>query len=384
MVNWLLAIGAVALLVAAVPYVVVLAVGQLLRPTGSPAEKAAIEPTVSIVIPTYNEARIVQQKLDDVFSLDYPMEKVEVVVVDSSDDETPDLVREAFADRAAPTLRFVRHEGRGLAKALNTGYAAAANEIVVKTDCDSQLAADSLRETVANFADPDVGGVTGTNAGVLGGSEVEADYRGLQGMVQTIESHLDSTFIFHGPISAYRRSAIEAIDRDSLADDTELALRVRKQGLRVVFDPAIRYAEAAHSSFTGRRSQKDRRAVGLLRLLWRQREVLGRYGRYGRGVIPLNWLLMFVSPWLTLLGVLTFTAGLWFVSPLLAAAVPVGLAIVITLGSREGLGPLQPGYALLDAQVSLLTAFVQLVRGPGDAVWDAESELRDHFDTADD
>ena len=382
--NGLLALGVGSLAVAAVPYAAVLLAERVIGPAGSPARKDAYEPTVSVVVPTYDEARIVTQKLEDVFALDYPMEKVEVVVVDSSTDRTPELVREAFEDREAPSLRLVREDARGLAKALNTGYEAATNEIVVKTDCDSQLADDALRETVANFADPAVGGVTGTNAGVLGGSEVETDYRGLQGLVQTVESHIDSTFIFHGPISAYRNDAIVDVDRDSLADDTELALRVRKQGLRVVFDPAVRYAEAAHSSFTNRRSQKDRRAVGLLRLLWRQREVLGRYGRYGRVVVPLNWLMMVVSPWLTLLALLALTTGLWQVAPAATLAVPVALAAVLALGSRESLGPLQPGYALLDAQVSCLAATVQLARGPGDAVWEAESELRDHYETTND
>lgn len=70
--NWLLALGAGCLVVAAVPYAAVLLVGRVVNPSGSPARKAAYEPTVSVVVQTYDEARIVTQKLEDVFALDYP------------------------------------------------------------------------------------------------------------------------------------------------------------------------------------------------------------------------------------------------------------------------------------------------------------------------
>jgi len=84
---------------------------------------------------------------------------------------------------------------------------------------------------------------------VLGDSEVESDHRGLQAHIQTMESHLDSTFIFHGPFSAFRRDLVVSIGAGSLADDSELALRIRRNDHRVVFDPAVRYGEAAHSGF---------------------------------------------------------------------------------------------------------------------------------------
>ncbi len=183
-------------------------------------------------------------------TLDYPMEKVELVVVDSSDDETPELIREYFADREEPSLNLIEEdERRGLAPALNDAYAAAENEMVVKTDCDSFVANDVLRVAAANLADPEVAAVTGQNADVLGGSEVEAGYRGVQAHIQTLESHLDSTLIFHGPFSAFENDAIVPIDPESLADDTELALKIRRNGKRVIFDPEIRYSEASHSDF---------------------------------------------------------------------------------------------------------------------------------------
>jgi cellulose synthase/poly-beta-1,6-N-acetylglucosamine synthase-like glycosyltransferase len=363
------------------PYLVYLGLYAVLGPEGSPADKQAVEPTVSVVLPTYNEERIVESKLEDVLALDYPMEKVEVVVVDSSDDRTPELVRDFFADRRYPELTLLEEsERRGLAPALNDAYAAASNEVVVKTDCDSRLAPDSVREAVANLADPEVGAVTGRNVEVLGGSDVETGYRGVQAYVQTLESHLDSTLIFHGPFSAFERDRIVPIDPDSIADDTELALRIRRNGKRVVFDPDVRYMEASHSAFAKRRTQKDRRAMGLIRLLVQHRDALGRYGLYGGVVLPFNWWFMLVSPWLVALGLgLATVVGLLVAGPF-GLAVPGAVALATALGSRDLLGPLQPVYAVFDTQVSLLFAGVKLLRGEGSAVWDVDEELRDVYE----
>ncbi|MFC6726945.1 glycosyltransferase, partial [Halobium palmae] len=139
-------VGLAACVLAGVPFALFYGLYALWKPEGSPARKRDAEPTVSVVLPTYNEERIVESKLEDLLALDYPMGKVEVVVVDSSDDDTPEIVESFFADRDAPSLTLIREEERrGLAAALNDAYAAADNEVIVKTDCDSRVAPDALR-----------------------------------------------------------------------------------------------------------------------------------------------------------------------------------------------------------------------------------------------
>jgi cellulose synthase/poly-beta-1,6-N-acetylglucosamine synthase-like glycosyltransferase len=366
------------------PYLLYLGVYYVRRPSGTPADTWPQEPSVSVVLPTYNEAAIVESNLEELVELEYPMDQVEIVVVDSSDDGTAELVETFFAGRPEPELTLIRTEREGLAPALNEAYAAASNEIVVKTDCDSRLAADAVRRAVANLADPDVAAVTGRNAEVLGDSEVERGYRDIQTMIQVLESHIDSTLIFHGPFSAFERDAIVPIDDDSIADDTELALKIRRNGDRVVFDPAIHYREAAHSEFGRRRTQKDRRAMGLLRLLWRQRDALGRHGAYGRVVLPFNWWFMIVSPWLVATGIAAATVGSLAVLGPVGLATPAGIVAFIALGSRDALGPVQPLYSLFDTQISLFRASISLLRARAaaddethDGTWSPDRELRE-------
>ena len=376
----LVGVAGALLAVTATPYLAFLGLYAWLRPSGSPAAKSEVEPTVSIVLPTYNESRIVEAKLDDLLALDYPMEKVELVVVDSSTDETREIIRDYFAELDVPELTLIEEdERRGLAPALNEAYEAAEREMVVKTDCDSKLPPDVLREAAANLADPKVDAVTGRNVEVLGGSGVESGYRGVQSHIQQLESHLDSTLIFHGPFSAFENDALLPIDPNSLADDTELALKIRRQGGRVIFDPAVQYKEASHSAFVKRRKQKDRRAMGLIRLLVQHRDALGRYGKYGRAVLPFNWWFMIASPWL-----LTLTLGVGTVAAIATfglggIALPIALGLFTYLGQKDALGPVQALYSLFDTQVSLLRASVVLMIGDTDGTWDVDAELREAF-----
>ncbi|WP_226038875.1 glycosyltransferase [Natrinema sp. DC36] len=379
--NLLVVAAASLLAVTAAPYICYLLLYAWIRPEGSPADKESAEPTVSIVLPTYNEEQIVETKLEDVLELDYPMEKVELVVVDSSTDDTRTIIREYIADLEAPELVLLEEdERRGLAPALNDAYDAASNEMVVKTDCDSKLAPDALREAAANLADDEIAAVTGQNVEVLGGSEVESGYRGVQSHIQQLESHLDSTLIFHGPFSAFENGALLPLDPNSLADDTELALKIRRQGKRVIFDPSVRYMEASHSEFVKRRKQKDRRGMGLIRLLVQHSDALGKYGRYGRVVLPFNWWFMIASPWLLAATLVVGTGGAISLLGVGGIVLPAGVGLFTYLGQRDLLGPVQALYSIFDTQVSLLRASLELLVGDSDGTWDVDDELREAFE----
>lgn len=359
----------------------VIAAGYLaVRPDGSPAQKHPVEPDVSVLIPTYNEVDIIEQKLRNILELDYPRDQIEVVLVDAGDDRTVEVTREVFSGSETPALRVVKQtERKGVATALNEGVEAASNPVIFRTDADSTLPSDAIQVATANLADPSVGAVTGRQVEVLGDSIVEADYRDMLSLIQMVESHIDSTYICHGPCFAFERQAYVPIPDDTIADDTEAGIRMREGGERVVFDPDLGFGESGVSEFSGRRRRKDRRAAGLIQTLTRHWESVGRYGSYGSIVLPLNWLLLIISPWTmatatvvtTLLGVLiSGPAGL---------LIPMFVIALVVLGGREQLGPVQFLYVLIDSQVSLISGTLSLLTNKGVAIWEIDRESRDVF-----
>ena len=369
--------GIILLSLAAVPYLACLTLMYLLNTESSPANKAPYEPAVSVVLPTYNEEAIIEGRLENLLEIDYPHDKIEIIVVDSSDDDPAELAHDFLSNSPLYFTVIEQQTRQGVASAVNAAVTAANGEIIFRTDCDSRVDADALREATANFSDPSIGAVTGRQSEVLGGSVVEENYRDLLTRLQQLESRLDSTFIVHGPCFFFRRKLFRELPHESLADDTEIAVDVRRQGYRVLLDPAVRFTESGTSAFGARRQRKDRRAMGLLDLLVRTRDMLCKYGLYGWFVLPMNIWMMWLSPWLTAIGTVFVFLGVLTFGPL-ALVVPVSIFIGGYLGQREQLGVLQPVHALADSMVSLLIASVKL-RKHQEGIWEIDQSSREVF-----
>ena len=347
---------------------------------GSPVSKKDSKPTVSIVIPTYNEELIIGKKLDNIFELDYPLELIEVVIIDSSTDNTLKIIK-TYQEKYNNIRLIDEGERVGLATALNKAYAAAKNEIVVKTDCDSFLHKDALIQMVANFSDTKVGGVCGKQV-VINESKVEEGYRSIQSKLQVVESWLDSTIIFHGPFSAYRKNLIVPMDPASLADDSELAVKIRKQGYRTIIDPEVIFYEASQSRFMKRRMQKDRRGKGLIRLLLQHRDVVfnPKYGKYGMVVFPMNYFMMIFSPYLLLALFLSILLTVY--AHTISGAIGLSAVVIVFmyLGQADKLSILEPIYSFIDTQISLLIGGIGLIFGKkSSGTWEVDKELRDAY-----
>lgn len=378
--RFLTVTGAVVTLVA-LPYVLYLVLYAVFKPEGVPAEKRPAEPTVSIVVPTYNEEAIIDTKLADILELDYPMEKVEVILADASTDSTVAIAEEFLAGAETPGLTVLHSDERqGVATAVNEAVASATGEVIFRTDADSTLDPGVLREAVATLSDSSVGVVTGRQTEVLGDSRVETDYRDLLTLVQAVESRLDSTFIVHGPCVAFRRDDYVPVPTDVIADDTALAVAIRREGKRIIMNPAMCFVESGVSSFRERRTRKDRRAKGLLQMLVRNRDMVGQYGVYGRLILPANWWFMILSPWLLAFSVAFTTLITVLVTGPVGLLLPTAVVAYVWLGQRDALGPLGTPYAVLDSQVSLWLASIDLLLGgDDDGTWTVDRESREAF-----
>jgi cellulose synthase/poly-beta-1,6-N-acetylglucosamine synthase-like glycosyltransferase len=207
-------------------------------------------PTVSIVISAYNEAQSIAAKLDNILSLEYPRDRLEVVIAsDGSSDGTDEIV-ERYKEQDVQLLSLPRV---GKAAALNAAVNASRGEILVFSDANSMYKADAIQELVRPFGDPEVGGVAGNQVyrtEVAGGSSIDGEraYWGFDRMLKQFQGKSGNTLAATGAIYAIRRSLFGPIP-DGVSDDLFTSTGVIAQGYRLLFAPeAIAYEPVAATS----------------------------------------------------------------------------------------------------------------------------------------
>jgi cellulose synthase/poly-beta-1,6-N-acetylglucosamine synthase-like glycosyltransferase len=223
-------------------------VRALVRPR--PHASADIRPSVSMVIAAHNEAAGIGAKLENVLSLDYPPDRLEVVIAsDGSDDGTDEIVQR-YVDRGVRLLSLPR---QGKAPALNAAVGAARGEILVFSDANSLYAQDAIVALMRPFADPLVGGVAGDQRYMGDGADDaiaagEQRYWNVDRMLKTAESRAGNVISATGAIYAVRRSLVRPVP-DGVTDDFFTSTGVIAQGYRLVFAPdAVAFEPVARSA----------------------------------------------------------------------------------------------------------------------------------------
>lgn len=205
------------------------------------------EPTVTVLIPVYNEEEVIGEKIANTLALDYPPGRLETLIVsDGSTDGTEAVVRRFESDR----VRLLSIPRSGKAFALNAGARAARGEILVLTDANTLLEPGSLRPLVDPFADPGVGGVCGNKkqrppAGADTTALGENLYWRWDKWQKSLESRAGSIFAADGTLYAVRKDLYVPIADPAQADDTAISARVVLQGGRLLYEPrAVAWEEA--------------------------------------------------------------------------------------------------------------------------------------------
>jgi cellulose synthase/poly-beta-1,6-N-acetylglucosamine synthase-like glycosyltransferase len=206
-------------------------------------------PTVSVVIPAYNEEECIGASLEALERIDYPRDRWEVVVVD---DGSTDRTSAIAAEYTRPGIRLFIKQNGGKHSALNYGVERATGEVIVTVDADSLLAADTLREVAATFqARPDVDAV----AGVLTVANRGRFITELQELEYVIGIHLfrraynfvEAVTLVPGALGAYRRKALERVggfDGDTLTEDFDATVKLLKLGAATRTVDAVCLTEA--------------------------------------------------------------------------------------------------------------------------------------------
>jgi cellulose synthase/poly-beta-1,6-N-acetylglucosamine synthase-like glycosyltransferase len=222
-------------------YAVWLWIWSLLSP--KPVLRGTNEPSVSIVMVVRNEEGTLPRKLKNLAALDYPTDRVELVVVsDGSSDKTAEILSGAAKDRSFHIL--ISPEPKGKACRLNEALEVARGEIAVFVDARQEIEPDALRRLLENFADPSVGCVSGElMLGDAASGEAEKRmgiYWRIEKKVRALESASGSVVGVTGALYAARRSLLVPIPPETILDDVLLPLQIARQGARVVFEGRAR------------------------------------------------------------------------------------------------------------------------------------------------
>jgi poly-beta-1,6-N-acetyl-D-glucosamine synthase len=241
-------------------------------------DKRAIAPTVSVVVVAYNEELRIEQRVANLLALDYPHERLEVVVAsDGSDDDTNTRAL-AFAggDRVRVIAFPVR---RGKPAVLNDVIPELRSEIVVLADARQQFDRHAVTALVECFGDPSVGAVSGELILCAGDSESAAGegaaaYWSYEKLVRRSESAVDSMVGATGAIYAIRRSLFEPIPEETILDDVLIPMRIARQGYRVVFEPGARAYDRTPAEAQEEFVRKVRTIAGNAQLFAHERWLL--------------------------------------------------------------------------------------------------------------
>jgi cellulose synthase/poly-beta-1,6-N-acetylglucosamine synthase-like glycosyltransferase/peptidoglycan/xylan/chitin deacetylase (PgdA/CDA1 family)/spore germination protein YaaH len=275
---------------------------------------------ISVLIPAFNEARVIESSVRRVLASREA--ELEVVVIDDgSSDGTAEIVAEAFA--GDKRVRLLTLPNGGKAHALNRGLELARGAIVVALDADTQFEVETIARLARWFSDPAVGAVAG-NAKV--GNRVNlvtrwqaVEYVSAQNLERRALSRLGGIMVVPGAVGAWRRTALDAVGGfpvDTLAEDQDLTIAIQRAGWRVANDiDAVAWTESPQT-LRGLARQRFRWAFGTLQCLWKHRAIF-RTGR-PRGLalvgMPQAWLFQIlfslVSPIIDLALLLSVTSTL--------------------------------------------------------------------------
>jgi cellulose synthase/poly-beta-1,6-N-acetylglucosamine synthase-like glycosyltransferase len=257
--------------------------------------------TVSIIIPAYNEEKSIERTIESALNIDYPKEKLELIVIDDgSKDNTYKLAKKFTEISTKFKIRVYTKENGGKGSALNFGIKKSKNELIFSMDADTFVDSKAVRIMVSHFYSDDVMAVT-PSMGVY-------KPKGILQRVQQIEYYLgvflrksfaitNSIHVTPGAFSAYRKKFFEkygGYDEDNITEDLEIALRIQSHDLLLENSPKAVVYTIAPRKFKDLLFQRRRWYTGLIRNLWKYRCLFGpKKGVMGTIVLPLAVITIF-------------------------------------------------------------------------------------------
>jgi cellulose synthase/poly-beta-1,6-N-acetylglucosamine synthase-like glycosyltransferase len=237
-------------------------------------------PMVSVLVPAFNEEKVIGQSLLSLLKQDYPYFEI-LVVDDGSSDRTYEEACKFMGDYGAAKVRVIRQPNRGKAAAHNLAISVAKGELVLCVDADSQLAPGTITHMVRHFSNPGVAAVAG-NVKVRNRVNLWTKLQALEyieglNMVRQAQGFFRSVNIIPGPVGMFRRSILLSVggyESDTFAEDADLTLKLVSFGYGIRYEPrAISYTEAP-KRLLDLVKQRYRWTRGILQSMKKRPEIL--------------------------------------------------------------------------------------------------------------
>jgi cellulose synthase/poly-beta-1,6-N-acetylglucosamine synthase-like glycosyltransferase len=253
-------------------------------------------------MPAFNEEAVIGDTIRSLLKSAYQNYEI-IVVDDGSQDGTSDVVRQGFSQEGR--VRLFTEKNKGKALALNLGLSHAKGEIIVALDADTVFTPQTIGALAHRFHDPTMGAIAG-NAKV--GNRINLvtrwqalEYITAQNMDRRAFASLNCITVVPGAVGAWRRELLERVggfSSDTLAEDQDLTLSIRKLGYNIGYEEdAIAWTEAP-DTLRGLAGQRHRWAYGTLQCMWKHRDALfnPRYGALGWVAMPNVWIFQILFP----------------------------------------------------------------------------------------
>ncbi len=340
-----------------------------------PHRRAALILPVTLIIPAYNEETVIAEKLENTLALAYPPAQREIIVIaDGSTDGTMEIVA-GYSGRGVRLLH--QPERQGKIAAMNRAAPHAQGEILIFSDANAMLEADSVRHIVANFADSQVACVSGEKRIRLTGevqAQGESAYWRYEAFLKRADSLVSTAIGAVGEIFALRRALYRPMEHDNLIEDFVLSMRLVMEGWRIVYEPGAVAWEEASPSLRGEWRRRARMAAGGFQAIGRLRGLFSPR----HGLVAFQYISHKVLRWLA-----PFFMLLAFGSSAALYALPVfrglfwGQAFFYTLAvvgwGMELLGwkwkPARMIFYFCFANAAMLGGFVRHLTGSQSVLW---------------
>jgi len=263
-------------------------------------EVSGFYPEITVLLPIRNESEVIERKILEILDSSYPNSKISLLVADSASDDNSVELAENLLSNVENTLdkwKILKIEELGKSIAVNRSLDEVHTDFFVMMDADASTDRDSIQKIVSWFHNQNIGAVCGTSSLR---NKYDQIYRKNFNFLRIAESNMDSTPIFEGSICGFRKSALggRGVDHRINADDSQLAILVRRNGLRAIMDPDIVFNE-----FNPQKqpiSRKIRRAQGLSRTFWKNRDLLFTNSKDYRSIFRSQFFFHLFFPWLAI------------------------------------------------------------------------------------